>query len=188
MEPRAHKTAGALPGLLVVALGLSSCAPFATPTFFVAPTESVALPLTPAAAAASSASPEWTAVPLVVPSLVLPTPTPPCTDALTYVQDLTIPDGSNVPPGQPIDKQWQVKNSGTCSWDQRYRLKIVSGQAMGANPLLPLYPARAGTEAVLQIQFTAPQSAGLYECHWQAVGPDGQPFGDPVYMQIAVTP
>lgn len=188
MEPGAHKTVGAFAGLFVLALGLSSCAPFATPTFFVPPTESAALPLTPAAAEASSPGPQSTAAPVGVPSPVVPTPTPPCTDGLTYVQDLTIPDGSNVPPGQPVDKQWQVKNSGTCNWDQRYRLKLVSGQAMGASPLLPLYPARAGTDAVLHVQFTAPQSAGLYECHWQAVGPDGQPFGDSVYMQIAVTP
>jgi hypothetical protein len=188
MQPKAHVTLGVVVGILALALGLSGCAPFATPTFFVPPTESAALPLPPAGAAGSSPELDSTPGRLVVPSLVLPTPTPPCADGLTYVQDLTIPDGSNVPPGQSVDKQWQVKNSGTCNWDQRYRLKLISGQAMGANPLLPLYPARAGTQAVLDIRFTAPQSAGLYECHWQAVGPDGQPFGDPVYMQIAVTP
>jgi hypothetical protein len=167
---------------------LSSCAPFATPTFFVAPTESALLPLVPAGAATSSPEPDSTSGGLAVPNAALPTPTPPCTNGLAYVQDLTIPDGSNIPPGQSLDKQWQVKNSGTCNWDQRYRLKLISGQAMGATPLLPLYPARAGTDAILQIRFTTPQSAGLYECHWQAVGPDGLPFGDPFYMQVAVTP
>jgi hypothetical protein len=39
---------------------------------------------------------------------------------------------------------------------------------------------------VLQIHFTAPQEPGLYECQWQAVNPDGKPFGDAFYMQIVV--
>lgn len=91
-------------------------------------------------------------------------------------------------PGQSIDKRWQVLNSGSCNWDDRYAIKLVGGDAMGATTPQPLYPARAGTKAVLRILFTAPQAAGLYQCQWTAVGPDGQPFGDPFYMQIAVTP
>jgi hypothetical protein len=125
---------------------------------------------------------------ILVPTVILPSATPTCTDSLTYLQDLTIPDGSSVVPGQSIDKQWQVRNSGTCNWDDRYRLKLISGDALGAAAVLPLYPAREGREAVLRIVFTAPQSAGLYGCQWQAVSPDGEPFGDAFYMQIAVAP
>ncbi len=62
------------------------------------------------------------------------------------------------------------------------------GDAMGAPPSIPLYPARAGTPATLRIVFTAPQAAGTHECQWQAVGPDGAPFGDAFYMQIVVLP
>jgi hypothetical protein len=107
---------------------------------------------------------------------------------LTYLRDLTIPDGSNVTPGQLIEKEWQVQNSGSCGWDQRYRLKLMSGDAMGANALQPLYPARPGTQVTLRIVFTAPQTAGLYACQWRAVDPDGLPFGDAFYMQISVAP
>jgi hypothetical protein len=123
-----------------------------------------------------------------VPTLVLPSPTPPCSDGLSYIQDLSIPDGSTMAPGELIDKRWQVSNSGTCNWDERYRLTLVSGDSMGADASLPLYPARAGTEATLRILFTAPQAAGTYECQWQALNPDGVPFGDSFYMQIVVVP
>ena len=135
-----------------------------------------------------SANATFTPEVVTVPTLAAPSPTPPCTDGLSYLQDLSIPDGSTMAPGQLIDKRWQVSNSGTCNWDERYRLTLVSGDAMGAQTSLPLYPARAGREATLRILFTAPQTAGTYECQWQAVNPDGVPFGDAFYMQIVVTP
>jgi hypothetical protein len=91
-------------------------------------------------------------------------------------------------PGQIVDKQWQVSNSGTCNWDERYRLKLISGDGMGAEPLQLLYPARAATEATLRILFTAPTTEGVYQCQWQAVNPDGLPFGDAFYMEIVVSP
>lgn len=89
-------------------------------------------------------------------------------------------------PGQVIDKRWEVRNSGSCNWDQRYSLRLTSGDPMGAEQTVPLYPARAGSDATLRIIFTAPPAPGVYECHWQAVNPDGTPFGDAFYMQILV--
>lgn len=140
--------------------------------------------------AAATSPPGTTNTPLAEPAtpspLPPPSPTPVCFDDLDYLQDLTIPDGSLMTPGQQIDKRWQVRNSGSCNWDQRYSLRLISGDAMGANTSRPLYPARAGTEATLQVLFTAPQEAGTYECQWQAVNPDGTPFGDAFYMQIVV--
>ena len=94
----------------------------------------------------------------------------------------------DVVPGQLIEKSWQVSNSGTCNWDERYKLTHIGGDAMGAAASLPLYPARAGAEATISIVFTAPQAAGTYESQWQAVNADGVPFGSAFYMQVAVSP
>jgi len=105
------------------------------------------------------------------------------------VEDLTIPDGSLIPAGQAIEKQWRVENIGTCDWDARYRLKLVDGfPPLGAVGEQALYPARAGTQAVLTINFTAPLKAGTYRTAWQAYSPDGTAFGDAVYMEIIVGP
>jgi Ig-like domain from next to BRCA1 gene len=184
--PRVHRSLGVVPAALVVVGLLVGCVPVATPTFFIPPTAAATLPVV--ATLPPTPGSGSTATAIFVPTVVAPSPTPPCINGLTYETDLTVPDGTNVAPGQAIDKLWQVKNSGTCNWDQRYRLKLISGDPMGVGELLPLYPARAGTEATLEIHFTAPQAAGLYECHWQAVDPDGQPFGHAFYMQISVTP
>jgi hypothetical protein len=114
-----------------------------------------------------------------------PSPTPPCTDGLAFVDDLTIPDGTIVISGQNLEKQWLVQNNGSCNWDARYRLKFVGGLEMGASEQA-LYPARAGMQATLRITFTAPLEPGGYTTAWQAFGPDGEPFGDAIYMEIIV--
>ena len=168
----------------LIAMLLGACSGMATPTYFVPPTfDPLPVPAngSPLGAVATP-SPEPSPPPTDAP----PSPTPDCFDDLDYLQDLTVPDGSVMLPGQTVDKRWQVRNSGSCNWDQRYSLQLLSGDAMGAAPSIPLYPARAGSEATLQIVFSAPQAAGTYECQWQAVGPDGARFGDAFYMQIVV--
>lgn len=147
------------------------------------------VPVLSAAEAAGAVFVPPTIVPTPVPTVPLPTqavPTPDCDDNLTYIDDLTFPDNSIVEAGSKIDKQWKVQNSGTCNWDERYSLRLMGGPAMGAQADLSLYPARGGTEATIQIQFTAPDEAGTYRSMWQAIGPDGEPFGDPIFIQIIV--
>jgi hypothetical protein len=89
-------------------------------------------------------------------------------------------------PGASIDKQWLVQNNGTCNWDSRYRLRFAGGLEMGAQTEQALFPARAGNQATIRIAFTAPGEPGTYATAWQAVDPNGQPFGDPVFMEINV--
>ena len=161
---------------------LASCSPASPPTAFRPPTR--LLPTQPL--------PSITPVPPVFSltslSAVSPTPILPCTNQLTFVQDLTIPDGTVLAPGAPIDKQWLVANSGSCNWDSRYRLKPIGGEVLGAPTEQALYPAKAGTQATLRISFTTPLEAGIHQTAWQAFGPDGIAFGDPVFMQIVVQP
>ena len=166
--------------LLAFALTSAACAPKSTPTIFIPPTQPVQLiPITPTSTSSAVTS---------VPTIALPTPTPPCTNVLTYNKDLTIPDDTAVAPAHSIDKQWLVTNSGTCNWDSRYRLKLINGDAMGTTSEEALYPARAGSQATLRILFTAPSTAGTYRSAWQAFGPGGEAFGDAIYIQINVQP
>ena len=166
--------------LLALTLTLAACAPKSTPTIFIPPTQPVQLiQITPTSTSSAVTR---------VPTIALPTPTPPCTNILTYNKDLTIPDDTAVAPGQSIDKQWLVTNSGSCNWDSRYRLKLINGDVMGTASEEALYPARAGTQATLRILFTAPSAAGTYRSAWQAFGPGNEAFGDPVYIQIIVQP
>lgn len=116
----------------------------------------------------------------------LPTRQTDCENQLQFLDDLTIPDGTEVGPGQSFSKRWLVKNSGSCNWDRSYSLQLISGLALGAEKIQALYPARQTTKAVLEIIFTAPDNPGRYNSWWQAYDPDGNRFGDPVYLEISV--
>ncbi len=184
------RQAGAL-GLLVWLA--AACASSATTPTAAAPTQ-VARPTTAAPTAGpASATPTQaplrveTPTPLPSPTVTpTPTATPPCTSDLVFLNDLTIPDGSQFLPGQGIDKQWGVRNAGSCDWDARYRLVLVSGSALGPRSEVALYPARAGNEAVLAVPMQAPPDPGQYMGRWQARDPEGRLFGNVVFVKIEV--
>lgn len=114
-------------------------------------------------------------------------PTPSCQNGLAYIADISIPDGTLVTPGTVIDKTWEVENIGTCGWTAEYSLRHVGGSNLGAETPLPLYPARAGTRALINIRFTVPAESGTIHSAWRAYGPDDLPFGDAVYVQMVVS-
>ena len=118
---------------------------------------------------------------------IIPTANPEdCFNNLGFLNDVTVPDNSFVTYGSTIDKQWLVENSGTCNWNASYRIRHLGGAELGAPEEIMLYPARAGTQATIQIIFTAPFTDGVYESAWQAYDPDGNPFGDPIYIRVTV--
>jgi hypothetical protein len=169
------------PGALLAALLLASCA--ARPRGY-APEATQSAPFLPPTAVSAfepAASPRAeTAEP------PRPTPTPPCTPGLSFLKDLTIPDGTKVSPGEHLDKRWLVKNSGACNWDDTYRILLIAGPGLGAQSEQALFPARSSTQAVIRMNFIAPYTAGTYRSAWQAHDPEGAPFGDLFFIEFAV--
>lgn len=155
--------------LLIFMLAGCRATPAATPLPFVPPT----------AAPQASAPPELA---------LRPTPAANCLNNLQFLEDLTIPDGSRVQPGDVLDKRWQVANTGECNWSAAYSVRLVAGNALGLAESQPLYPARGGTQAIIRLVFTAPQTAGAYRSAWQAHTPQGEPFGDPFFIDFIVEP
>ncbi|MFP3854001.1 MAG: NBR1-Ig-like domain-containing protein [Anaerolineales bacterium] len=109
-----------------------------------------------------------------------------CVDGARFLEDLTLPDGSQVAPGGTIDKRWSVENSGSCDWGVGYRLIPQEGNPLVRSRETALYPARAGATAIWRVTFQAPEEPGEYIGSWQAYTPKGQPFGDPVFVLIEV--
>ncbi|MBN2550513.1 MAG: hypothetical protein JXB15_15215 [Anaerolineales bacterium] len=168
--------------LLLVACSGQSRRPEAQPDagVYLSPTR---LPQTPLVLAMPS--PTFT---IVLPTADLrPTSTPACKDDLRFIEDVTIPDGTRITPDETVDKRWKVENFGSCNWDERYRLRLISGPSLGASTEQALYPARGGTQAIIQILFTAPHLPGTYRSAWQAHSPQGEPFGDTIYIEIIVS-
>ena len=198
-----HNEQHMLFGICCSLLFLSACAPTVTPTPFVPPTDANAQPAQATTVIFTTSTPEpqnssqsssqssgqssQGAQSSVASSLPAVTTTPEaCTNSLKFVADLTIPDGTAVSAGAAVDKQWSVQNDGTCDWVSGYVLKLVSGDPMGTAAEIALYPARAGEQAVIDMQLTAPEQAGPYHTVWQAYTPDGTPFDQPIYVDIVV--
>jgi hypothetical protein len=150
-------------------------------TPFVAPTEeSVTIDETsPILAAPGEES--STGIPANQPTAVVQ-----CRDSLSFLKDVTIPDGTSVAPDSTLDKRWEVENNGNCNWGKEYRIRLVAGPELGTQKEQALYPARSGSRAVLRIVFKAPIEPGTYRSAWQAFNPAGEPFGDPFFIEIKV--
>lgn len=159
-------------------------APGAPTAALVSPSPPTRLP-TPTATLFRLASPSPT--PSLTAAPRLPSSTPACEDGLRFLADITVPDGTIVAPGERIDKQWQVENIGSCNWNEAYRLRRISGPPLEVPDEQALYPARSGTQVVIRILLVAPTEPGTYRSAWQAFNPSGEPFGDPIFVEILVS-
>jgi hypothetical protein len=120
------------------------------------------------------------------PELKRPTPTPICTNSLWFLADVTIPDGTAVEPGELLDKRWEVRNNGTCNWNEYYQVRLIAGPSMGLPAQQALYPALSGIDIVIRMVFIAPDEPGNYRSAWQAYDPLGNSFGDPFFIDVVV--
>jgi len=118
-----------------------------------------------------------------------------CADRAAFVGDVTIPDKASVPAGATFVKTWRLQNAGTCTWDSRYALVFVGGEAMQAQPAIPLPgPIAPGSVVDLSATLTAPASPGTYRGEWQLRNAAGVLFGigadglRPFWVQIVVSP
>lgn len=106
---------------------------------------------------------------------------------LRYVTDVSIPDNTQMAPGQTFTKTWKVKNTGSCAWDKGFKFAFTGGEAMnGATYTLPS-PVAANAEIDVSIAMTAPSNkTGSLRGNWRMSTVGGQYFGDEVYVVIVV--
>lgn len=165
------------PIVAVLSVVLSACSPEVTAATVV-PFD-LAIPAAPIAVLPT---------PTALPGPLAPAPTDPCTNDAQYLEDLTLPDGTEVIPGAALDKRWLILNRGSCAWGPEYRLVQIGESRIEGPRELALYPAVEGSQAVWQVAMTAPLEKGEYISRWQARAPDGTLFGDEVYVLIVVNP
>lgn len=116
-----------------------------------------------------------------------------CTNAASFVADVTVPDNTPMAPGASFVKTWRLRNAGTCTWGQGYVAAFASGARMGAaSPVaLPaiVYP---GSTVDISIPMIAPTTPGTYRGNWLLRSNAGVSFGlgspptTPFYVQIIV--
>jgi hypothetical protein len=136
-------------------------------------------PTLPATLPPSAIPPTPTAT-TVPPTPVPPTATPipiPCNHA-EFVKDVTVPDGTSLPPGEEFIKVWRLKNIGSCTWDRDYSLVFVSGDRMNASRSVPIGDTvRPGEKIDVSVDYVAPDHAGRYRSLWMLSNASDKVFG-----------
>ena len=132
-------------------------------------------------------APTGTAVPTNNPFQTPPTDIP-CDDANfdPSTVDVSVPDGTQMTPGQDFVKTWKIRNTGSCTWGTGYGPIFAYGEKMSgiAEPLnLAVAP---GEEVEISVRFKAPDNAGEYSSTWRMANANNIPFGENVFVLIVV--
>ena len=115
-----------------------------------------------------------------------PLPASSCQDGLEFVADLTVPDGSLLGRGAQVDKRWQVQNTGTCNWDERYRLVLVRVPIWDF-PMSRPSIRRAAAQPRSSACCSPPRSSRVFiPAPGRRSHPSGDLFGEVIYVEFQV--
>ncbi|MGH8999460.1 MAG: NBR1-Ig-like domain-containing protein [Acidimicrobiia bacterium] len=118
-------------------------------------------------------------------------PAPPLPgDSTFFVGDVTVPDGTEVDPGETFVKVWELRNSGRVPWEGRYFQRQPDSQgdcrSVGRFPVpatQPGEPVRVGVTVI------APAQPGRCKVYWKMVDEQGRMFFPDrraMYYQVVV--
>jgi hypothetical protein len=208
--------------LLVAAQALSAChlparrtqAPSGASSIYTAAAQTVQAQLTlgsqpigtpgartPGSRLTASATPlPTTAIPVHAttppsPAPVLPSITPspiPC-ERVKFVKDVTIPDNTELDPGEVFIKTWRLQNVGSCTWTPAYSLVVEGVNVFNAPLVMPFAQVVVPPGGIIDvsISLTAPPVAGTYRENFKLANASGQRFGlgdgsKPFWAQVQV--
>ncbi len=152
-------------------------------TLPVEPTAAGSATVTPTDQTGQQPTPTITRVPTRTPA---PTLDPDCPPDATFVEDVTVPDGTVFEPGEVFNKTWRVVSDGCADWPAGTALYFVRGDRMNGPQRAEVPPVPTGEEVDLTIRLTAPTEDGSYRGYWELRGPDGARFGPNLYADIRV--
>ena len=108
-------------------------------------------------------------------------------DASTFVDDVTVPDGTIMRPGQEFIKTWRIRNSGSVPWIDRRLGRLGPPVAHGlptSPPSVPIPDTVPGHEVDISVPMRAHLLAGSSQSIWKMIDscgaayfPDRYPHG-----------
>jgi hypothetical protein len=114
-------------------------------------------------------------------------------DKTTFVADVTIPDGSTVEVGKPFVKIWELQNSGTVIWKDRFLQRIGTASGFGLceskEDRVPIDPTYPGQHVRIRVTLVAPKLPGSCKTEWKIVDAAGHyyfPHQSPLYAVVNV--
>jgi hypothetical protein len=118
-----------------------------------------------------------------------------CTPDSEFVDDITIPDGTLVEPGETITKTWRIRNDGTCTWTSAFVWEQVNYDdtvLKASSRTMPMPTDIApGDTYDISVQLTLPANAklgSLQVARFQMRSPGGGLFGTHPFASVFVSP
>ena len=98
---------------------------------------------------------------------------PDCKVVAVLIEDVTIPDGTQISAGKSFTKTWKLKNTGTCPWTG-YTLAFASGDRMSAPDSAPVPQTLSGATVDVSVELVAPTADGTYTGFFELQDADGK--------------
>jgi hypothetical protein len=112
-----------------------------------------------------------------------------------FVQDVTMPDGTQIAPYAAFHKTWRVRNDGSLDWPEGCNLVTAGGDDLldpkvddfSKKFRLPIQPTVSGEEVDITVELHAPGTNGRYVEYFRLQDPQGGLFGQRLWSDIRVT-
>ncbi|WP_051124773.1 NBR1-Ig-like domain-containing protein [Amycolatopsis benzoatilytica] len=113
-------------------------------------------------------------------------------DNSKFIADVTYPDGSQIRVGETVQKVWELQNTGSVPWHERYLLRMDRPAAPGAcrtPDRVLIGDTPPGDHVMVSVSVTAPAKPGRCWVGWKMVDASGAEFFQtrrPVYLLVTV--
>jgi hypothetical protein len=98
-------------------------------------------------------------------------------DNASFVDDVTVPDGTAIAPGAVFDKVWRIKNTGQTTWTTGYTLVFIDGERMGSPDSIAMpREVKPGETIDISVRLTAPVKTGTFQTFYRLRTSGGQFF------------
>ena len=178
---------------LMVIITLFGCAPLSTvvPQASATTIPATSTPYPTATHLSATVTPTTTPLP---PTTLTSTPQiPPLIQDTTFVFiGETIPDGTNIQPGQNFKKTWTLKNGGNFAWDKGMILIRTSSspanETLGSPEQIPLSKeVEPGATIQIEVDLVAPKQNGQFTVFYQLQNETGLPVpNSQIWVAITV--
>lgn len=107
--------------------------------------------------------------------------------ALGGVKDVTLTDGSEVPPSSGLIKIWKLKNSSSVEWPAHSVLRHTAGPSLGfAQNIFLETTVKPGAEIEISTRLVSPAECGRFVAHFRLQTPSGSFVGPRLWVDIKV--
>ena len=164
---------------LIVISVFSGC----TPSLSMEPLPSVTvIPASSTPAPTATMMPTTTPLPSSTPTPANQAPSPAHNTTIIFVGE-TIPDGTNLQPGEKFKKTWTLKNGGNSTWNQGMALVRTSftpaNETLGSPERIPLSKAvEPGAIIDIEVELIAPKQTGQFTVFYQLQNETELPVSD----------